>query len=859
MLKVEKINDSVTYIGALDPELKVFDIVMETKFGTTYNSYLIDCGESYVLVETAKEHYFDEYFENLSKICDVSKIKYLIMNHTEPDHSGEVHKLLEKIPDLTIVGTPTAIGFLSDIANKTFKSIEVKSGSKLNVGSKNFSFYPAPNLHWPDSMFTYLEEDKCLFSCDVFGAHYNTNNVFNDSVENKEDYMEAFKYYHDAIFGPFKGFVVSGLNKIEKLDISNVCCSHGPVLRDNINWYFEKYLEWAQDISQVEGKVAICYTSAYGYTDAIAREIAKGIESEGLDVTLVDLLKVPKEQALVEIRSSEGFLIGSPTINGDVVPPIWDLLLSLNSYDNCAKFTAAFGAYGWSGEAVRNIEGRLAMIKCEVFRPGLRIKFNPESDEKIKEAFDFGVKYAKKFLKLQRACDDEWIQIKTGKWKCLVCGEIYEGEFPPSVCPACGAPSDQFIEITDNAITFMSENSEKIVILGSGIAAVSCIDAIRARNINSSIEMITDEDCLPYNRVLLSKKLTSGSAISYLKDEKWFEEKGVKVSLSKKVSSINSSENKVMFSDGSSCDYTKLVIATGARCRQIPIHGDDKNGVFSLRGKCDYDKISSYMQNREVKNAVVIGGGILGVEMASELKKAGIGVTIVEFGPRLMARQIDTDAGKIFEKHICDKGINIKCGESVEEILGTGDGFRDVCGVRLSHSKENIDCQMIIASTGISANVEFLKDSGITINRGVIVDKYMKTNYDNIFACGDVTEFEGTSIGLWAIAIDQGKVAGANCVGDKEIYRQKTIATSFNGFDYRIFSIGDLGFDPHKNYQCLELSDPESEMYRKFYFFENEFVGGILMGDTSKAIQLRKAIDRKTNMQHFLDDHFLDW
>lgn len=861
MLKVEKITNNVTYIGALDPDLRIFDIVLETKYGSTYNSYLVDCGEEFVLIDTAKEHYFEEYMENLSKLCDIRKIKYLIVNHTEPDHSGEIRKILEKFPEITIIGSPTGLGFLKDISNINFKTIEVREELELMIGNQKFSFVIAPNLHWPDSIFTILESEKTMFTCDFFGAHYSTNNVYDFAVENRENYLEAFKNYYEGIFSPFKPFVKSGISKIKNFDeLKMICPSHGPVLKSDLKWYKEKYLVWSNEIEVDIGKIAIVYASAYGYTSRLADEIKKGIEKEGFKVSLVNLLEKTKEEALYEINSSAGFLLGSPTLNSDVVPPIWDIMLSLNPLDTCGKLAGGFGSFGWSGEAIRNIEGRLSQLKCEVFRPGLRIKFNPENNEiKLRAAFNFGTNFAKKILTSRKVCDqEEWVMIHTGKWKCLVCGEIYEGEYPPEECPACGAPSDQFVETGDEKVFFESTKEERIFIVGSGIAAVSAIEAIRKRNNKAYVELISEETELPYYRILLSKKMNIDSKISLLKDKEWFDKNNVVLTLGKRVFALSPKENKIIFYDGTYVNYDKLIIATGSRSLTRPIYGDDKNGVFYLRAKKDFDKILDYSRLDFVKKVVIVGGGILGCEMASSFRNIGKEVEIVEFAPRLMLRQLDDDGAKLFERHLIQNGVKCRTSEIVEEIYGTGDGFRQTCGIKLGHSKDTVKCEMIVLATGIISNSEFAKQAGIFSNKGIIVDKTMRTNFENVFACGDVVEFNNKQVGLWSIALNQGRVAGANAVGDSEEYYEKPIATSFNGFGYKTFSLGDLGFEPNNNYQIMELSDPQNEIYRKFYFVNNCFVGGILMGDTSKAVQLRKAIDKASSLQNFLDNHFLD-
>ena len=160
-------------------------------------------------------------------------IEYIIVNHTEPDHAGSIEKMLELNPNLTIVGSRTAIDFLKNICNREFKNIEVKSGDSLSLGDKTLNFIDAKLLHWPDSMYTYLVEDKVLFTCDSFGAHYSLDTVLQSTIKNQEDYMSAFKYYYDMILAPFKPFFLEAIARIESLDIDMICTGHGPVLDED--------------------------------------------------------------------------------------------------------------------------------------------------------------------------------------------------------------------------------------------------------------------------------------------------------------------------------------------------------------------------------------------------------------------------------------------------------------------------------------------------------------------------------------------------------------------------------------------------------------------------------------------------
>lgn len=200
-MKKLKVTDGVTWIGAQDHKLRVFDIIMHTEFGTSYNSYLVKGSEKTAVIETVKLKFIDEFIEKLTSEIDVNDIDYIIVDHTEPDHVGSVEELLKLSPNAKVVGSATAIRFLRAIANTEFESIIVSTNDEIDLGDKTLQFISAPFLHWPDSMYTYLKEDKVLFTCDSFGSHYAFDEVFISKLTNYEDYNKALKYYFDMIMG----------------------------------------------------------------------------------------------------------------------------------------------------------------------------------------------------------------------------------------------------------------------------------------------------------------------------------------------------------------------------------------------------------------------------------------------------------------------------------------------------------------------------------------------------------------------------------------------------------------------------------------------------------------------------------
>ncbi len=384
-----EIAPNVYYVGMLNPGMRNFDIIMYTDYGTTYNSYLI-LGEKNVLIETVHDTYKREFIEKIEEYIPISQLDYVILNHTEPDHSGSLSELLAIKPDLLVIATSAAIKNLGHIMNRTFQSQVVKQGDILEIGDgKKLEFIIAPNLHWPDTMFTYFEKEQILFSCDMFGCHYCEPVIFDYQLKRADRYEAEIKYYFDCIFSPFPKFVQDGLEKIENLEIKMICCSHGPVIKTGIEKTIALYKQWA--IPQNTGtNAAIFYVSAYGYTAMIAEMIKNQMIEKGISVVAYDLLSVPEEKAVSLMKSADILCFGSPTINGDALEPIWNLINKTVVPLAKGKLALVFGSYGWSGEACQFLNDRLKALRYRVFPENLRIQFKPSEEEmnKGKEIVD---------------------------------------------------------------------------------------------------------------------------------------------------------------------------------------------------------------------------------------------------------------------------------------------------------------------------------------------------------------------------------------------------------------------------------------------------------------------------------------
>jgi NADPH-dependent 2,4-dienoyl-CoA reductase/sulfur reductase-like enzyme len=576
----------------------------------------------------------------------------------------------------------------------------------------------------------------------------------------------------------------------------------------------------------------MAYVTAYGYTGMISDSIIEGLKMVAdFEVKKFNLVENSVQEVLAELPTADGLLIGSPTLNGDALPPIWELLTHLSPITNSDLVAGAFGAYGWSGEAVPNIEARLRALRMTVL-PGLKINFKP-SARNLDDAFNFGMDFGKMVLEKRQPKDKK-------KWRCLICGQVFEGEEPPQVCPACGVGQENFVpEALEDE--YKQDTNENFIIIGSGIAALSAAEAIRKRNATATITMVTEESVKTYYRPALSDYLNEELPDDkfYVYDESWYEENQIQVKNSSRVASIDITGKKVVLGDGTSQAYDKLIIATGARSNIPPIKGVEKAGVYALRTLEDASQLKKAL--RECKQAVVIGGGVLGLEAVEEMLAMNIQVTVVEFSTRLMPRQLDEAASRRLQDLMEARGVKLCLGVGTEEILGDG----RVNAVKLNNG-EILEADLVLLSTGVKPNVELAKQAGLEVDRGIVVDASMRTSASDIYAAGDVAQIGDRMIGLWSTAREMGNVAGAAAAGDWQEYKEPKISTMLAAFDHEIFSIGEVNPDLT---QCrvVEVWDPVENYYKKSYIKDGVLIGEIVIAPKVDASDTFRNLGRDSS------------
>lgn len=390
-----QINEYISWIGKTDWELKKFHgDEFTTNKGSSYNAYLIQ-DEKTVLIDTVWLPYDKEFVNNLKQEIDIHKIDAIIMQHGEVDHSGSLMELMREIPNTPIYCTANGVKSIKGQYHQEWNFIPVKTGDTLNIGKHTLKFIEAPMLHWPDTMFTYMEGADVLFSNDGFGQHLASEYLYVDEVEQPVLWEQALTYYAN-ILAPFGLLVNKKIQEIlaMNLKIQMICPSHGLIWRKNPEQIIQKYLEWANNYQ--ENQITILYDTMWNSTRKMAEAIAEGIQEIDKEVTIKikNTAKDDKTEVLTEVFKSKMILVGSPTVNNGYLHSIAGILEMIKGMKLKNKKAVAFGSYGWSGEAVKQITENLAKAGFEIINEGIKQMWTPDEEMK-KQCIEFGKAIAK--------------------------------------------------------------------------------------------------------------------------------------------------------------------------------------------------------------------------------------------------------------------------------------------------------------------------------------------------------------------------------------------------------------------------------------------------------------------------------
>ncbi len=374
-----EIRSGIHWLGARHFDLKVFDELFPTRNGTTYNAYLVRGEHKTALIDTVKAPFTKEYLKNVEALAGERGIDYVVVNHTEPDHSGALDEVLKRYPQATVVCTRPGENFLRQIFNHPMKSHIVADGEEIDLGGRTLKFLLAPYLHWPDTMFTWVPQEKLLFSCDAFGAHFCSDALYDDECP---DFSGEFNFYYDSIMRPFNEKVREAVAKVENLTIDMILPSHGPLVRRDVQAKIDAYRRLSAPPPDTGRKRALLLTlSPHGNTRDMAAFVREGLEGQGVEVEERAIITVENQELRDLIESTDALVVATPTINRDAPPPVWNALSLLTTVAPRGKLGAVFGSFGWSGEAVKMVEERLAGLKYHLPVPGIHFRFKPTEED----------------------------------------------------------------------------------------------------------------------------------------------------------------------------------------------------------------------------------------------------------------------------------------------------------------------------------------------------------------------------------------------------------------------------------------------------------------------------------------------
>jgi flavorubredoxin len=385
-LHKDTIKPDIFWVGGIDWNLRNFHGYI-TQHGTTYNSYLIK-DKHITLVDTVKHYLYDEMIERIKQVTDPKNIEYIISNHVEMDHSGSLPKLMELIPNAQIITSPNGLKGLKRHYKKDWDFKVVKTNDTLNIGKKTLQFVHIPMVHWPDSMVTYIADDKLLLPNDAFGQHISSTQRFDDEIDKSFLFDEAAKYYANIVM-PYGGQVQKALDAISSLDIDMIAPSHGLIWRSLIPDIINKYNQWSTYKS--DDNALIIYDSMWGSTEKIAQALLQGLQEAGVPVSLKNLSINNRSDIITEVLNSKLILIGSPTLNNNMLPSMGGFLTYLKGLKPLKKIGFVFGSYGWGGQAVGQMEEIIKALKWDLPFESINLNYIPDTDE-LKEVEKTGKK-----------------------------------------------------------------------------------------------------------------------------------------------------------------------------------------------------------------------------------------------------------------------------------------------------------------------------------------------------------------------------------------------------------------------------------------------------------------------------------
>lgn len=814
----ELLQGGVWRITKALPNLRVFSKESFTDAGVSYNTYLLSTQDGFVSLGAMPGRFGSEWLEEIRALAG-DALKWAVFFGTDDDRAG-AQAILEAYPNVTIITSANGLYRMEGFVAGEFGKIEIRTNRTLSLGGRTLSCRILQDKGATPCLYVVDGESRSLFTADVFGALH--------ACEDGESLKAGVERYLEDISARDRaGVVALAAALVRECAVERICPARGGVMEGDLEEILALYSP--VPLHKGEKKVVAVVYAPGGYVSELAEAIAQGLADDGnIQVNTYDLSAVSRSDVLRELPYADAYLFGTAQPHGDAAKGVWDILTSLRGKDckgkSAAVFTAAESLTGAEGK----LRGRMEQLGFDLSSRDFVLQGKPD-DGGLKNAFDFGFGFG---CLVRRVPNPR----KPVLVKCLVCGEVFDASL--GICPVCGVGLDQCVGADEGEVTFRKDTDRNYLIIGGGTAAVSAADAIRSRDKTGRITLLSAEVEAPINRPMLTKNLESvfqDPQSLALHEDKWYEERDITLKTGVSALSIDVNTKTVTAGDGECYPYDKLIYAAGAECFIPPFEGWDKPGVLTIRHLSDSRKLQEYLKT--AKQAVVIGGGVLGLEAASELMRAGVKVTVLEATPQIVGRQIDAASAACLKAAM--EGLGVACHEGVSIAAIEGEGHAS--GVRLADGRV-FPADFVLVSCGNKGNVQLAKDAGVACERFITVSRYMETSVPDIYACGDCCQVDGVNYQLWQEASEQGRAAGANAVGERVRYDNRPLGLSLEGFGTTLFAMGDPGKREGVKYKTVETTDQVRARVERYWFFGESLAGAVLIGAPEKTGDISRAV-----------------
>lgn len=423
-------------------------------------------------------------------------------------------------------------------------------------------------------------------------------------------------------------------------------------------------------------------------------------------------------------------------------------------------------------------------------------------------------------------------------WRCINCEFIHQGDEPPRICAVCGADRDSFSVFEPSQNSSVSAGSEQVVIIGGGIAGLTAAEELRQLSPTVGITLITDENCLPYYRLNLTRYLAQAisKAVLEVHPAKWYDEHNITI-LTEKATFIDTANKTVTLVNNQAIPYDKLILAMGSHPFVPPIPGNNLPNVMTLRTIADASRIADKLSS--IKSCICIGGGILGLEIAGAVAASGVHVTVLEGAEWLMPRQLNKAAAVFLTNFLETIGVHVRTGSQIKEISGSGQ-----CEGVLLETGEFLPASLVLIAAGVRPNTHLARKAGLDVHHGLVINNYMQTSDPHIYAAGDISEHYGTLYGLWNIAQHQGKVAARNLLGHTTQFGSVPRSNVLKVLQVDLFSIGEI---TASDASYTQLEKQTGNQYYMFLLRDNKIAGSIILGDKAISLKVKQAVEKESN------------